>query len=109
MPTAKCKNCGKEIHWRNQRGNRLSDYTCECGGKFGRETVPNRGPSKTKGTTYGKCAVCGRKKMIGHGGIIIDETTRYETRDYEKHEDVIITVDAGGVVCWRCKCLKIGG
>jgi hypothetical protein len=31
---ARCKNCSKHLHWRAQRGVRLSDHKCKCGGKF---------------------------------------------------------------------------
>lgn len=36
MPQAVCEKCGKTLDWRNQRGVRLADFTCPCGGKFRR-------------------------------------------------------------------------
>ena len=34
MPNAVCQSCGKVVHWRNQRGVRLADYRCRCGGTY---------------------------------------------------------------------------
>lgn len=39
MPVAICKSCGKRKHWRNQRGTRLKDIRCECGGELRRRTT----------------------------------------------------------------------
>src|SRR5215510_3119510 len=32
MPTAICATCNQVTHWRNQRGARLADMRCMCGG-----------------------------------------------------------------------------
>lgn len=32
--TARCIQCNKRLHWRNQRGNKLANHKCECGGKY---------------------------------------------------------------------------
>lgn len=34
-----CKICFKALEFRNQRGNKLSDHKCSCGGKFTRAIV----------------------------------------------------------------------
>jgi len=34
-----CKTCFKALEFRNQRGNKLSDYKCSCGGEFTRAVV----------------------------------------------------------------------
>lgn len=33
---ARCQNCNNHLDFRTQRGNRLSDYKCKCGGTFER-------------------------------------------------------------------------
>jgi hypothetical protein len=36
MPAAICRECGGTVGWRNQRGSRLADARCHCGGKLQR-------------------------------------------------------------------------
>jgi hypothetical protein len=38
MPYAVCCNCGKRVPWRNQRGVRLKDLRCQCGGPLRKKT-----------------------------------------------------------------------
>lgn len=39
MPYAVCLSCGKRVPWRNQRGVRLKDLHCQCGGSLRKKTV----------------------------------------------------------------------
>lgn len=61
MAYANCASCGKEIYWRAQRGVRLVDIRCSCGGELRGKTSGQT--SKTKGRSYNVCAVCGRRRL----------------------------------------------
>lgn len=63
MPTAICEDCQKEHHWRAQRGARLADLRCECGGRLRR--AAGQSGTTTKGQRYTLCGVCGRKTIHG--------------------------------------------
>jgi hypothetical protein len=32
--TARCTSCNAHLNFRAQRGNKLANYTCNCGGKY---------------------------------------------------------------------------
>lgn len=61
MSYANCSSCGKEVYWRAQRGVRLADLRCGCGGALLGKTAGQA--SKTKGKTYRTCAMCGRRRL----------------------------------------------
>jgi hypothetical protein len=68
MPTAICTTCNKSHHWRNQRGARLADMRCVCGGKLARAqwdgdkyVVPAK--LSTKRGKAVTCYLCGRQRF----------------------------------------------
>lgn len=61
MASATCKACAKEVYWRAQRGVRLADLRCQCGGELQGKTAGQA--SKTKGRTYKMCAACGKRRL----------------------------------------------
>ena len=61
MAWAICKACGRREHWRAQRGERLADRRCQCGGELGAKTAGR--PSKGKGLSYTVCAICEKRTL----------------------------------------------
>jgi hypothetical protein len=61
MAWAICKACGRRKHWRAQRGQRLADRRCQCGGKLTAKTAGR--PSEAKGLSYTVCAICERRTL----------------------------------------------
>lgn len=53
MPEAVCLTCGDCRHWRNQRGVRLADLRCKCGGQLRKF----RGPCMKKVGDWSWCAL----------------------------------------------------
>ena len=70
MPTAICATCNQVTHWRNQRGARLADMRCTCGGclkaavwtEQGYQIRETRGAKK--GPTRSECLCCGRSCLL---------------------------------------------
>ncbi len=108
MPDMMCKKCGKEAHYRNTRGSRISDFTCTCGGKFGAAVRSLSGPlefKKTKGIpgTIRECALCGRKrKETGSNVRLITEDKVVDAiyGSYPTYFGLPILVPAGSIICW---------
>jgi hypothetical protein len=60
MAHARCIECGKVVSWRAQRGSRLTDLRCSCGGELKGMTAGQK--SKNKGIKYVTCWLCGKRK-----------------------------------------------
>jgi hypothetical protein len=65
MPTAICTTCNELHHWRNQRGMRLAEMRCKCGGELKAavwvdgQYQPRQASSQSKGRKKAVCSVCG--------------------------------------------------
>lgn len=64
--TARCETCGALLHWRAQRGTRLADFRCTCGGRFkavAQDGSPiTRHPRPRAGRVA--CVLDGRRRMM---------------------------------------------
>lgn len=62
MAWAVCRVCGTERSWRAQRGARLADVRCACGGVLTalRTSTPRR---TNAGQSYGRCAHCDKRRL----------------------------------------------
>lgn len=113
MPTALCE-CGKAVHWRNQRGVRLADLHCECG-KAGLKAATwtktgyvLREPSAPRGAMC-KCAICGRRRRVPGGGKLLKEATQFRVYFSNTGAQYLATeyreetrdLKEGDVVCWH--------
>lgn len=76
MPTVICEDCQKEHHWRAQRGARLADQRCECGGRLRR--AAGRSDTTTKGQRYALCGVCGRKTLHARTAVVPFRSPEYD-------------------------------
>lgn len=77
MPMAICTTCDTPLYWRNQRGARLADMRCYCGGQVVAATwadghyVRRAKPAgATKGQRKTICSVCGRACMTGSHDVV---------------------------------------
>jgi hypothetical protein len=69
MATAICGQCGDVLHWRAQRGVRLADFACKCGGAYKAATYQDgrwvmRKPASggaNAGRAKTPCAICGHQ------------------------------------------------
>jgi hypothetical protein len=65
MPTAICTTCGETIRWRNQRGVKIADFKCQCGGAYRAATWTPEGykprtlEAPHKGRKKAECLWCG--------------------------------------------------
>ena len=59
MSNATCIECGAQVAWRSQRGSRLSDLRCRCGGKL--RARRDEDIALAKGYKMKQCEVCGRR------------------------------------------------
>ena len=95
MAWAKCKSCGRDVHWRATRGARLADLSCpSCGGEL---QGPNAGygrPSPTKGRKYARCVVCGRRRLFPSWRMFRAD------RDITRFDGSVVR--AGSTVCRYC-------
>ncbi len=116
--TAICKSCGERLRFRNQRGNRLSSYVCECGGTFGLGRYDDQTntyvlvqpkPNHGKGV---QCAICGRKRRYPSGNVKrLDQDTEFTIRRAANPNSQIsclfaddpqpLTILAGSIICWH--------
>ena len=64
MPIAICRTCGKEVTWRNQRGTRLRDLRCYCGG-----TIRQRTPEEIQAATESSWRAFQEQEQRKEGGV----------------------------------------
>jgi hypothetical protein len=60
---AVCNDCRTETRVALRRGTRLADSRCSCGGPLQR--ARSAGPSASAGKRFGRCPVCGKKRLEG--------------------------------------------
>ncbi len=97
MPDAICKTCGRTTYWRAQRGAKLANFKCKCGGDLRRRPIERK---KVECTT-GRCALCGRRRQAPGGGLLLPRSTRFELfRHGDKQAFKIEILPAGTMVCW---------
>lgn len=102
MPTGICTVCSKAKHWRNTRGARLANMSCDCGGKLVRAEYDSAkgwipATPRTRQFTNQKrvtCAVCGQPRMFPGG--YCHELKHTESYEYQLKR---IILPAGAIVC----------
>jgi hypothetical protein len=105
MPAAICTTCNQVSHWRNQRGVRLADLKCRCGGELKSATWKDgayqiRESAKGKGNTGRKkaaCAICGNLCIAAPGQEAV--TATLYGRWYSWRMPIVIEAD--DPVCYR--------
>jgi hypothetical protein len=109
MPTAICKACGHTRSWRNQRGVRLADMACGCGGALcaatwdaaQRKYVPRSATGKTKGRRRVACAICGCMRMDAGRNVMAPPFPFREPRGKPE------VLPAGSIVCWHHQIMPV--
>ncbi len=108
MPTMICKNkeCRSVRSYRNQRGVRIADFTCECGSGFQQAVyeqgkwvprIPRKQPKRVKHN----CHFCGRAGLAPSSRMkVMEEDTDFAIWDKEAEGYVKATAPAGSAVCW---------
>lgn len=97
MPDAICKVCGETTYWRAQRGTRLADYKCKCGGELKRKDIER----KKLDRITGHCALCGRRRSVPGGGVILSHSESFQL--FHPGDGMPATIQilpAGAMICW---------
>lgn len=101
MATAICLQCGSPKHWRAQRGRRLADLRCACGGSLRPASwkdgswIAVAHDSTHKGQRYHTCGVCQRRTLhvrvatIAFRVLFADRTFPAGTAVCRRHEDAL--------------------
>jgi hypothetical protein len=112
MPTAICTTCRVSQHWRNQRGVRLSDLRCACGGKLkaaiwtGTGYELRQSSNQNKGRKKAICSVCGHHCLPRQERPrIVEMYISNLVRDAPHWSQVIwrIAIQEDDVFCRRCR------
>lgn len=106
MRKARCKGCGRLIDWSAERGTRLANISCPCGGQLERVIrredayVAARQLQRRPRAPRVRCAVCGKWRAAdGHFYRRLEVASRLAGRTGLAYPGVDL-LPAGAIVCW---------
>jgi len=112
MPTAICASCNQITHWRNQRGARLADMGCHCGGRLKAAVWTGNGyqireaHSANKGRTRVECLCCGCPCLLRETSArtvkMVLSNIGLDARNWAQ-TIWIVQIEVGDALCSRCR------
>ena len=112
MPTAICATCNQITHWRNQRGARLANMRCTCGGCLKAAVWAEQGyliretRGANKGRTRSECLCCGRSCLLREKTSrtvkLVLSNIGFDARNWAQ-TIWTIQIEAGDALCARCR------